>query len=69
MNTIKVNTELCKKCGICINECPMHLIEANDDNTPIIRKEKEDYCNKCGHCEAACPQQAAQQTIRTEKAV
>ena len=58
MSSIIVKKELCKQCGICINECPMRVLDTNEENFPILLDTKKAFCNECGHCEASCPNQA-----------
>ncbi len=51
-----VNTEKCTKCGLCLTECPVRIIEM--DSVPFIRDNKEVNCIKCQHCFAVCPEGA-----------
>lgn len=56
MSFFNVNEQKCRRCGICIAECPNRLI-LSDDNTrmPKLRINGEEDCILCGHCVAACP--------------
>ncbi len=50
-----VNEELCNGCGICVEKCPLDVIELNDDNKAEVKK---DYCIGCGLCAHFCPENA-----------
>ena len=50
--TIKVNLELCVRCGACAKVCPSGII-ALDTAGPALTSPKA--CIRCGHCVAVCP--------------
>ncbi|MEI6092583.1 MAG: nitroreductase family protein [bacterium] len=51
-----LNKTKCSKDGLCINVCPMHLLEFETvEQYPSITKDKEKACIKCGHCLSVCP--------------
>ena len=58
MADIKVDIDRCKGCGLCVPQCPKHLIKMSDKMNeqghfyPIIDKEK---CVACGLCCQMCP--------------
>lgn len=52
---IKTIKEWCKGCGICVEFCPVNILEIRDEKINIIDKEK---CTKCGLCELRCPDYA-----------
>lgn len=58
MADIKVDIDRCKGCGLCVPQCPKHLITMSDEMNergnfyPIIDKEK---CVACGLCCQMCP--------------
>jgi nitroreductase/NAD-dependent dihydropyrimidine dehydrogenase PreA subunit len=55
-----VNTELCKKDGICSEVCPIGIIEFLDKNSfPSLIQGADELCIGCGHCVAVCPHGAA----------
>lgn len=56
---IKVNSETCTKCGLCVKVCRGTLVMSN-----LGPKVAKDLCIECGHCVAVCPN-AALDSIRT----
>jgi 2-oxoglutarate ferredoxin oxidoreductase subunit delta len=44
--------EWCKGCGICVEFCPVKVLEIKDGKVELI---DEDRCIKCGICELRCP--------------
>ncbi len=60
MSTLPVITVDAPKCchdGICINDCPMSLLEMKN-NLPAFKDGAEKDCVQCGHCMAVCPKGA-----------
>ncbi len=59
---IKIESDLCKGCDLCIESCPKHVyIKSSNENKkgvylPCPVNEVE--CNKCHLCELMCPDQA-----------
>lgn len=54
MSLFVVDRDLCTKCSICREVCPLGLIELKDgDSFPTAGNER--LCINCGHCAAACP--------------
>jgi len=49
-----VNTELCIKCKLCIEVCPVNIIHLNKQNLVSFIKEREKICLECGQCMAIC---------------
>ncbi len=68
MGFFTVDTEKCKRDGICVEECPMRILEMSDASsapTPVQGAEK--FCIRCGHCVAVCPHGACSLAgMRTE---
>lgn len=59
MSLFTVDREKCKRDGICVDECPLRIIEMKDENsvpTPVEGAERS--CISCGHCVAVCPTSA-----------
>ena len=44
----------CKKCGRCVDICPVHVITFSDEDGIIINRE---LCTDCGECVETCPNQ------------
>lgn len=56
MGFLNIDRTKCKRDGICVEECPRHLIElAGGEGFPTVTPENEYYCMTCGHCIAVCP--------------
>jgi nitroreductase/NAD-dependent dihydropyrimidine dehydrogenase PreA subunit len=57
MAEIKIITEKCKKCGTCVQICPLAVFELKDktSNTEVLRA---DLCISCGQCVSLCLQAA-----------
>jgi Dissimilatory sulfite reductase (desulfoviridin), alpha and beta subunits len=53
--TLKLNSELCKGCGKCIEVCPHNVFELQDKKVVIMNK---DSCMECGACVSNCAFQA-----------
>ena len=55
----EVKTELCDKCGDCIDACPKNAIAWNTytwKDEPL--NFDDDVCNYCNDCEDVCPNEA-----------
>jgi heterodisulfide reductase subunit A len=50
--TSRIDTEKCKKCGLCIPVCPYGAIMGKKGEVPMI---VEAACAGCGSCGATCP--------------
>jgi len=50
-----VHEELCIGCGICVDACPMKILEIEDD---ICIMTDESKCLECGTCIRECPKDA-----------
>jgi 2-oxoglutarate ferredoxin oxidoreductase subunit delta len=51
---VKILTELCKRCGICVELCLQEVFGTDDIGTPeIVFPEK---CIQCLTCELHCPE-------------
>ena len=51
-----INKDLCKKCGVCVSECPHIAISKNDDGDYVIDLELCDDCDRAygNECVRAC---------------
>jgi nitroreductase/ferredoxin len=56
MSLFTVDSEKCKRDGICADTCPPGVITfENKDKTPVPVAGAEESCIFCGHCVAVCP--------------
>jgi nitroreductase/NAD-dependent dihydropyrimidine dehydrogenase PreA subunit len=53
MSQITVDTDQCKRDGICVAVCPARSLVLNGDGFP--EEIPESRCILCGHCVAVCP--------------
>ena len=51
---LRVRSDLCRGCGICIESCPQEAISIVSDIAYIIQNQ----CNQCRRCVDVCPQGA-----------
>lgn len=56
MAVLKVDKDVCKGCGTCVESCPQGLIGIDSSNYPEMLFESA--CIACGHCVACCPNTA-----------
>ncbi len=47
---MRVDTNICMRCGACASVCPVNAIEVAD---AYVRADKS--CNNCGICAKLCP--------------
>jgi len=57
-----VDEERCKGCGLCVNVCPVEIIENAEDrinqngyHPAEIKPENQDKCTSCTQCYQICP--------------
>lgn len=43
----------CKGCGLCVESCPMKVLEQRDDGLVVVARP--DRCTACRWCELHCP--------------
>ena len=55
MLAFTVQDDLCTRCGLCVLDCPSHIIETDGDKLPMVSAENEGNCLQCQHCLAVCP--------------
>lgn len=49
------NTDICKRCGACVAECPFEVVVPDAQGFPGLRRAARKMCIGCGHCVAVCP--------------
>ncbi len=54
MTTIRIDAELCTRCGNCLSSCNAMLIQPGEGGLPRPIDRAGDFCISCGHCVAAC---------------
>lgn len=54
MLQFSIDQQKCTRCGQCVRDCVVRIIEM-DDGYPTIAPEKESSCLECQHCLAVCP--------------
>ncbi|MEI8139766.1 MAG: nitroreductase family protein [bacterium] len=50
-----VDSGLCTRCGLCVQDCPANIIRQEGDAAPDIAPDQELLCYQCQHCLAICP--------------
>ena len=55
---IRIDHELCVKCGACERDCIVEILKPGTDGFPAVAPELERYCLNCQHCLAVCPKGA-----------
>jgi nitroreductase/NAD-dependent dihydropyrimidine dehydrogenase PreA subunit len=55
MLAFSVQNDLCTHCGLCVRDCPAHIIEQDGDRVPRVSPDNEANCMECQHCLAICP--------------
>lgn len=56
MHNVFVDLARCKRCGICIEFCPVQLFDTGIEAAPIPARLKN--CTACMLCELRCPELA-----------
>ena len=52
---ISFDASKCIRCGRCIADCIVQVIQRGEDGLPFIPKPLAKHCMKCQHCLAVCP--------------
>ena len=53
IESIDINAEWCKRCGICVAFCPKHVFDADSEGTVLVARPED--CIDCEICERLCP--------------
>lgn len=56
-NTIRVDGESCRVCGLCAEVCPIRIMY-EEDGSITFRRDRLPLCITCGQCMAICPTQS-----------
>ena len=68
MNTmvgpIRLNRSRCKKCGVCVELCPLQVFVNSDESYPD--PVASDKCTRCKLCEMWCPDYAIEVEVENE---
>ena len=49
-----INQNICKKCRLCIEVCPVNMIGLDQNDLVNFIPERENICLECGQCMAVC---------------
>ena len=52
---ISFDASKCIRCGRCIADCIVQVIQRGEDGLPFLPKLLAKHCMKCQHCLAVCP--------------
>jgi 2-oxoglutarate ferredoxin oxidoreductase subunit delta len=56
---IRINSEQCKGCMLCVEVCPLKLLEkadgVNSKGLSYVRVKDPEKCISCGLCAVMCP--------------
>lgn len=55
MTLFRVDPEKCNGDGICVEICPVGILELDENGRPRGIPAIERHCVSCGHCVAVCP--------------
>jgi Fe-S-cluster-containing hydrogenase component 2 len=56
---LRVRSDLCRGCGLCIESCPQQAISIVSATSYIIQER----CNQCRRCLEVCPQGAIREMV------
>jgi len=67
---VKINTERCKSCGLCVHACPKNILVigevANSKGYYTVEVTDQSECIACAFCALICPDLALE-VYREEK--
>lgn len=58
MTLITIAPDKCKGDGLCVQACPVTLINMKKGQLPEAIPQALERCIRCGHCVAVCPEEA-----------
>lgn len=56
VQSIKINLNWCKRCGICVEFCPKNVYDKGVSGEPVVARIED--CSECRSCEIYCPEYA-----------
>ena len=69
MKPIRIDQNVCKGCGLCLDQCPRKVFELsprrNRQGYLIPAAKRPQDCNQCLLCEMLCPDMAI--TVKTRE--
>ena len=58
-NLVKINSERCKSCGLCVHVCPKKILSigeiANSKGYYTVEMKDQAQCIACAFCALMCP--------------
>lgn len=58
MSFITIDPDKCNKDSLCVQSCPVTLIDQKNGGIPFAKTDEIQNCIACGHCVAVCPKGA-----------
>ena len=59
VGTVVIDKEVCKGCGVCVNECPNGVLalhkEVNSCGYHYVYMKEPENCIGCANCGIVCP--------------
>ena len=52
---IRIDENMCIRCGKCVCDCIVGILQKGSDGVPMIPEGLENVCINCQHCLAICP--------------
>jgi NAD-dependent dihydropyrimidine dehydrogenase PreA subunit len=57
MSNMRIASELCNGCGLCVNSCPADVLRMDKDSKKAVVRYPEE-CVVCCWCYVECPEEA-----------
>lgn len=52
---IKIDQEKCTRCGNCVQDCIIKILQKGEDGFPFLPENLKKSCLNCQHCLTVCP--------------